>query len=136
VTSVYFIRSAGFGAVKIGTAANPMARLRDLQTGNAEELSLIRVIDGGEAEERWLHARFCDCRVRGEWFTFHPDMMTVLPPGGLPRVRAERAQPVSSGSLGEYWRNAMRLGLMTPAEIADLKSAGFLADRQVTVAAE
>lgn len=136
MTSVYFIRSAGFGVVKIGTAANPSARLRSLQTGNAEELSLIRVIDGGEAEERWLHDRFQQHRVRGEWFTFHPDMMTVLPPDDLAPVRTDRGRRSSSRGVGEYLRNAIRLGLMTPGDIAEINAAGFLAERQVAVAAE
>lgn len=137
MTSVYFIRSTGFGDVKIGTSADPRARLRDLQTGNAEELSLIRVIDGGEAEERWLHDRFREHRVRGEWFTFRAEMMTVSPPEGLEPVRRNHAQPHQpSHGIGGYLRNAIRLGLMTPEEIAGIDAAGLLAERQVAVAAE
>jgi len=85
--AVYFIRAEPSGPVKIGSAVKPETRLRELQIGNAEPLRLMRSIEGGEPEERWMHHRFQEHRVRGEWFTFHEDMMVALPPSGLQRFR-------------------------------------------------
>lgn len=76
---IYFIRAGEGGPVKIGRAVDVKARLRCLQTGHFDVLSVIRVIDGGKAEERWLHRRFSSLRIRAEWFRFHPEMLTVSP---------------------------------------------------------
>lgn len=66
--SVYFIRDALSGLVKIGTAGNPWARFGKIQSDCPGELTLLAVIDGGAGEEAALHARFAAYRVRGEWF--------------------------------------------------------------------
>lgn len=77
--TIYFARDEA-GRVKIGTTKDLNARLSGLQTGTADKLTLIRTIDGGEATERWLHNRFRASRIRGEWFGFHPDMLSIVPP--------------------------------------------------------
>lgn len=65
---VYFIQQGLDGPIKIGLARNPDARRDQLQTGHAEHLYL-RAVRRGEADlERWLHARFAEGRLRGEWF--------------------------------------------------------------------
>jgi hypothetical protein len=30
--------------------------------------------------EKWLHYHFASRRIRGEWFSYHDDMMTIEPP--------------------------------------------------------
>lgn len=66
---VYFIRAGASGAIKIGTTrSNPHARLRDLQTGNPDPLTLLAAMPGGADVERGLHERFADSRLTGEWF--------------------------------------------------------------------
>lgn len=55
---VYFIAEPDDGYIKIGTAMNPVKRLRDLQTGNARRLRIERVIYGDQQIERLLHAYF------------------------------------------------------------------------------
>lgn len=45
-----------------------MERLRGLQTGSAEELHILRVIDGDWALERAIHKKFKHDNVHGEWF--------------------------------------------------------------------
>lgn len=65
---VYFIRSGKRGAIKIGWAKDVSKRLRILQTGSAEELSLIGAIPGGKRLERQIHERFAADRLTGEWF--------------------------------------------------------------------
>ena len=70
----YAIR-AGEGAVKLGHSTNPQRRLESLQTGHCETLTLLRVWEGGAAEEAMLHQRFADLHIRGEWHRFSPDML-------------------------------------------------------------
>lgn len=71
---VYFIKTCDNAQlVKVGKAANPERRLRELQTGNASELVLIGKVNcGGDKKaalrEKEIHDIFADLRVRGEWF--------------------------------------------------------------------
>ena len=57
---------------KIGFSKDPAARLRQLQTGNAEELHLHGSIEVPENRvkllERFLHKDMNYRRVKGEWF--------------------------------------------------------------------
>jgi len=74
---VYFIQSGERGPIKIGAAANPFARLRELQTGNPYQLRLLLAEDAGchaWALERALHRRFASSRLGGEWFAITHDM--------------------------------------------------------------
>lgn len=82
---VYLIQVGSEGAVKIGFAASTQRRLRALQTGNPDELRLLRTIEGGQREEKWLHKRFASQRLRGEWFRFSADMLTIDPAPRKPR---------------------------------------------------
>lgn len=70
--AVYFIVDVLSGTVKIGKASDPSNRFQSLQTGSSVRLFLIGVIDGDRVEERELHERFADARVRGEWFYLKP----------------------------------------------------------------
>jgi len=55
--------------VKIGTAKQPEARLRLLQTGSSSTLRLIAILGIPEKEAHyWLREH----RVRGEWFAWGP----------------------------------------------------------------
>jgi hypothetical protein len=82
-TKVYFVEDRG-GRVKIGYSSDPLSRIMALQTAHATRLSVIRLIDGGRPTEKWLHGRFAHLRVKGEWFDFNEDMMTVVPPDEVP----------------------------------------------------
>lgn len=77
---IYFIRSGQCGPVKIGIAKDVQTRLRGLQTGHHETLHLMRVVNGGSQEERWLHDHYRSNRLAGEWFNFSPDMLSIVPP--------------------------------------------------------
>lgn len=72
--AVYAIQAGDNGPVKLGYG-NAEARLADLQIAHWQELRIIRLWEGGEAEERILHARFADLRLRGEWFSFSRAML-------------------------------------------------------------
>lgn len=62
----YFIKNTGTGHIKIGKAAMPSERLRQLQTGSPHRLEIIGVIDGDMELE--LHAKYEGQRCSGEWF--------------------------------------------------------------------
>jgi DNA-binding transcriptional regulator YdaS (Cro superfamily) len=89
---VYFVRAGENGPVKIGHAKNPASRLRELQAGCFEKFNLLRVIEGDVLSEKFLHRHFRAQRVRGEWFRFHIDMLTIVPPPlhAAPRQKRDR----------------------------------------------
>lgn len=63
------IRQENVGAVKIGRAYDPSARLLRLQTGNPRDLVLLAVLVGDSLLESDLHRRFRDAAlISGEWF--------------------------------------------------------------------
>lgn len=70
---VYFIGAAS-GPVKIGIAGNPQNRLKGLQTGHHERLSILAVCDGDQELERAYHKRFAEHRLGGEWFGRVPEI--------------------------------------------------------------
>lgn len=77
----------GTGHIKIGVTRDVGKRLSGLRTGSSTGLVLIRFIEGaGPKIERWLHRRFKDQRVQGEWFRFIPEMLTVIPPDEAPAI--------------------------------------------------
>jgi Meiotically up-regulated gene 113 len=62
-------------ATKVGTARNPAARFKDLQSATATPLTLLHSIEVSDAMmvEACLHVRFHDQRVKGEWFSLAPE---------------------------------------------------------------
>lgn len=80
---VYFARAGEDGPVKIGFSSQVGSRIDGLQVGAAEPLLLLRTINGGPVVERWLHKRFRDSRIRGEWFEFCPEMLSIDVPAVL-----------------------------------------------------
>jgi hypothetical protein len=80
---VYFI-SNGRGRVKIGMTSDIQARVSSLQVGNHEALTVLRLVDGSAATERWFHKRFASLWITGEWFRYSDEMMTAIPPDEIP----------------------------------------------------
>ncbi|HTD72233.1 MAG TPA: GIY-YIG nuclease family protein [Steroidobacteraceae bacterium] len=90
---VYFIQNER-GSVKIGHSANPAKRLASLRVSSPEDLTLIRVIEGEVTTEGQMHKHFSAHRIRGEWFRFNDEMLTI----GV-TVSPPREAPVRSGPL-------------------------------------
>ena len=67
--SVYLIRGND-GKYKIGIAKNPSQRIKQLQTGNSDELQLIETYQTENAYkvESALHHQYGHVRQHGEWF--------------------------------------------------------------------
>jgi hypothetical protein len=92
--SVYFIADS-HGRVKIGVSNTPGARMYELQCAHADELHLIRTIDGGPQTEWWLHKDFYPLRIRREWFLFSDEMLTIIAP-----TEAQEPQKISKRIAG------------------------------------
>lgn len=74
---IYFIRNNCTGNIKIGRG-EPEKRRSALQTGNEALLEIIAVMPGDGREERQIHTRFGDDRIRGEWFRPSEPLMEVI----------------------------------------------------------
>jgi len=58
--------------VKIGISSNPENRIKQLNIGNADKLSLVftrKAIGCGYSDETNLHLECSDFKIRSEWFT-------------------------------------------------------------------
>lgn len=65
---------------KIGIAANPRKRLQELQIANPYELELVKMINSDDPRftESSLHGKYCEFRIRGEWFKLPEQAVTEL----------------------------------------------------------
>ena len=89
--AVYFIQAGDGGPVKIGIADDVASRLASLQTGCPAQLKILRLVRGDRPTEIEMHIRFARQRLRGEWFSFDPEMLSVaLPDLPIPAVGIER----------------------------------------------
>lgn len=74
---VYFIHEDGdLNIFKIGKTENhPADRLDQLQTGNPRKLKIYRwlQVENHNIVEEFLHVRFAEVHVRGEWYCITPD---------------------------------------------------------------
>lgn len=75
---VYFIGEGDGGPVKIGTAKDPILRLRQMQTGNSRKLKIEHALIGDSDVERLFHEIWRDHRLTGEWF--RPEIREALYP--------------------------------------------------------
>ncbi len=73
--AVYLIQAGGLPIVKIGHAVDVANRIAQHQCAHWEELKLIRQWEGAQREERMLHLKFAELRIRGEWFSLSRQML-------------------------------------------------------------
>lgn len=76
-SDLYFIGSES-GPIKIGVSVDPAKRLKGLQTGYPEKLSLLAVIRGQAYREPEYHDRFAAHRLHGEWFSPAPEILAEI----------------------------------------------------------
>lgn len=122
--SVYFAIDR-FERIKIGYSRNPQKRVQSLATAVGDgTISIVRIIDGGRPTEKWMHRKFKEHRISGEWFRFDPLMLTVIAPDELP-IRRKPLPPRASP--GEFFRLADQLGLLSDRMRTDY--APFLSEK-------
>jgi hypothetical protein len=68
VVMVYFIQQGKGGPIKIGSAANPLQRMKTLQTGSPDKLYLLKSFKAGPDLESHLHKIFKKYKLNGEWY--------------------------------------------------------------------
>ena len=74
----YIIYSHQNKAVKIGYASDLASRISALQISTPEKLSLIFAFEGGKETEKTLHTLLHKYRLRGEWFVYNEEVLSVL----------------------------------------------------------
>lgn len=78
LTNIYFIGSIKLGAVKIGSSSDPEKRLKQLQTGQHEKLTLFGVLRDVEQEKEKEIQSFFNVlgdRLEGEWYVLDDNMI-------------------------------------------------------------
>lgn len=111
---VYIIRAGEHGPCKIGFSNNVVLRLVKMQADNHERLTVLRIFEGGTAEEAQLHALFADNRLHGEWHSFTKAMLgdvglvEILPLEPEPKPTLDPTPETSIaqefGDLTRQWR--------------------------------
>jgi hypothetical protein len=71
---IYAIQAGESGPIKIGKAKNPSWRIKELQTGQHENLRILAVADIPDHNEQWMHNFLAEHRIRGEWFADNDDV--------------------------------------------------------------
>jgi hypothetical protein len=83
---VYFVQESVSNAIKIGTSVNLDRRIRALKSYfPMGSLTVLATVPGGHGVESWMHSKFKDARIRGEWFRPASELLTyvewILNPG-------------------------------------------------------
>jgi hypothetical protein len=76
-SKVYFIQEKT-GPIKIGITDNVHKRLKELQTGNSDELKILHWTTGGRALEASLHKKFNEFHKFGEWFWPKKELIDLI----------------------------------------------------------
>lgn len=74
---VYAILAPNIG-IKIGFSTYPKRRLANLNTASAVELQLMMVVPGTLSHEAFLLEKLAPYRLRGEWFSLHEDVHSLI----------------------------------------------------------
>mgnify|MGYP006440862837 CR=1 FL=1 len=79
---IYIAWEQGTSSYKIGRSCDPIKRIDQLNSGTKRpnEVELLRVISVYDSykEEAYLHQKFSEYRIRGEWFNLHPLCLDYL----------------------------------------------------------
>lgn len=124
--TVYFAQMGSSGPIKIGVVrrGDIASRLKNLQMACPEELTLLGTIEGAGEQERWIHARFSESRLRGEWFSPSEYVLAeikrlisgeILPPGIKPKNHMEVALTRAIERIGGGTALARALGITPQA---------------------
>lgn len=87
---VYFVQGLCGGAIKIGYSHDPVKRIKELQTGYPDTLTILLMIPGDLQLESQLHTLFADFRLKGEWFRPEPLLIDKIKELQAKYAQAER----------------------------------------------
>lgn len=108
VCAIYFIAASKdnvIQAIKIGLAIDPPQRLRDLQSANHYELSMLAILLPPNSESE-IHERFKKYNIRGEWYQFSEEIENFL-------------------NKNNYWRPEETAKSVSDEDIEYLKANGY-----------
>lgn len=71
---IYLIYCEQTNTCKIGYSSKPENRLSQLQVGNPFALALVAFMPGEPQDEKLLHEKFKEDRLKGEWFVYSSDI--------------------------------------------------------------
>lgn len=115
---IYFVRCAATQHIKIGFAKDPWKRLCMLRTGSPTQLDLVAMTEGGRPEERELHERFAQDRVRGEWFAPSPGLVGLVahlgPPERAAKITGIRPMHLEAVGVPKGYASEIIRGIRTP----------------------
>lgn len=131
-----YLAGGEHGPLKIGWSKDPAARIEAFQTGNYQHLTVIAKREGTQADERQVHDKLSDHRVKGEWF----ERWAALDEFGLRLDLAARKdigaveRDVDEETVRAFIRVELRRLLVATAEreleqaICDVRTQDFLAE--------
>jgi hypothetical protein len=93
---LYFIATPAHGPIKIGVSVRPTSRLRQLQTSNAVPLTMLLAMPGTKAVERYVHERFAETHMTGEWFQRTDELLALI--AELRARKETEATEIASGA--------------------------------------
>jgi len=77
--TIYFFECETTREIKVGiTSGKVEKRMASVQTARGHKISVLATIPGTTKLERALHERFAHCRLKGEWFSPHPDILEYI----------------------------------------------------------
>ena len=79
---VYVAMEETTGRVKIGISKHPEERIKEINVGNPDKLTLVTVFQVGKngyRVESFLHEKYKDYHLRGEWFSADVPIFKQLP---------------------------------------------------------
>lgn len=77
---VYFVYDEPKKFIKIGTtmSSNLTTRMVSIQGSNPYELFLLGLVSGNSQQERRFHDTFKNHWIRGEWYAYHSDIVSLF----------------------------------------------------------
>ena len=73
----YIVHATGTDLYKIGSSTDVRRRISGLQSGSANLLEIVTVVEGTDVE-RILHDIFADYRRHGEWFELDNPLLVLI----------------------------------------------------------
>lgn len=123
---IYFIQDSETGHIKIGHAADPERRLKQLQTGCPGKLILLCTVSGSKDDEAKIHKKFAHHRLRGEWFRgscksdIHSVLQTHKPEMFSGSRKPITSPPVRTADLDPLDRELVRIALSAPQTLSQM----------------
>ena len=120
---VYFIKAEKTNLIKIGRAINPPKRLKHLQSGCPDKLTLLGMApEISPHTEREIHEQFFFLRKHGEWFEESPsliDFMATFPKLSPNIASVPGGRVLTSGAIGNAIKGHRKRAKMTQQDLAE-----------------